>query len=360
LVVGLFGLLGLGVFAIGAPGAVSPEATERLPFNPRTYTIQRAASPLQIDGHLDEGAWTEAPWTAPFVNSIGRDAPAPPFRTQAKMMWDERYLYVAAKLEEPHVRAAFTTRDTTVWRENAFELFIDPNGDTHHYYEYQINARETQWDLLLTKPYRDGGTALSAWDIRGLKKGVAVQGTLNDPSDDDESWTVELALPWSVLAEAASDGRPADGDQWRMNLTRMQWPVTVVDGEYVQDSTDSDASSWSPQGGSGNFHKPERWGIIEFSDAPVGSAPDSVRISSTERAKWALRRLYYRQNDHREEHGTYASSLRALDASEISLDDRPFDPVLQTTQSGYEITAPGANGLTVHIRHDGKVWTTEK
>lgn len=359
LAAGLLGILGLGVFAIGAPGAASPETAERLPFNPRTYMIQRATSAPQIDGHLDETAWTEATWTAPFVNSISRDAPAPRFRTQAKMMWDDRYLYVAAKLEEPHVRAAFTTRDTSVWRENAFELFIDPSGDTHHYYEYQINARETQWDLLLTKPYRDGGTALSAWDIRGLKKGVAVQGTLNDPSDEDESWTVELALPWSVLAEAAPNG-PEDGDQWRMNLTRMQWPATVVDGKYVQDSTDNDAWSWSPQGGSGNFHKPERWGIVEFSDASVSSEPDSVHVPPNEHVKWALRRLYYRQNAHEEKHDTYATSLRALDASDLSLDGRPFEPALQTTQSSYEITAPGADGTTVHIRHDGKVWTTGK
>ncbi|PSQ71219.1 MAG: carbohydrate-binding family 9-like protein, partial [Bacteroidetes bacterium QH_1_64_81] len=43
-----------------------------------------------------------------------------------------------------------------------------------------------------------------------------------------------------------------------------------------------------------------------------------------------------------------------------ALDDRAFDPTLQTTQTMYEITAPGENGTTVHIRHDGKVWTTEE
>jgi len=350
-------LLGLSVGpCLGTPGTAPPDS---LPFNPRTYAIQRAPTAPTIDGRLTDDAWTRASWTAPFVNSEGRDRPAPPFRTRAKLMWDDRYLYLAAELEEPDVRASFTTRDTTVWRENAFEVFIDPTGDTHHYYELQINARETQWDLLLTKPYRDGGVPISAWDLRGLKKGVAVQGTLNDPSDTDAGWTVELALPWSVLAEAAPNAEPpSDGDRWRLNLTRMQWPTSVVDGAYLRDTSSNDASAWSPQG-PGTFHMPERWGIVEFSDAAVGTPSGSVPVRRIERIEWALRRLYYRQNAYEDEHGTYAASLRALDASSLSLDERAFSPTLQTTQSTYEITAPSGTGRTVHIRHDGTVWTTE-
>lgn len=364
LVVGALGFGGLLVVAgcVGdeAAGTTAADFADRPPFNPRTYAVHRIASPPTIDGRLTDDGWQQAAWTAPFVNSRGRDEPAPPFQTRAKMMWDDDFLYVAAELEEPHVRASFTTRDTSVWRENAFELFIDPTGDTHNYYEYQINARETQWDLLLTKPYRDGGIPISAWDIRGLKKGVAVQGTLNDPSDTDDGWTVELALPWSVLAEAAPEAQPPrDGDQWRMNLTRMQWPATVSDGTYVRDTTSNDASAWSPQV-DGGFHMPERWGIVEFVDTPVGTDADSVRIPRNERVKWALRRLYYRQRSYRDENGTYAPSLDALNAAEVSLREGAFEPSLTATQSLYEITAPGPNGTVVHIRHDGYVWTTEE
>lgn len=358
----LAGLLEIG----GCSGDASSDvgtgnAADLLPYAPRTYAVQRAATAPTIDGKLTEPSWAAADWTAPFVDSRGRNRAAPPYRTRAKMMWDDSYLYVAAQLEEPDVRASFTTRDTSIWRENAFELFIDPDGDTHNYYEYQINARGTQWDLMLTKPYRDAATPrISAWDIRGLKKAVAVRGTLNDPSDTDEGWTVELALPWSVLAEAAPDAQPPqDGDQWRLNLTRMQWPATVQDGNYMQDTTESGAFAWSPQGGTGNYHKPERWGIVEFSDAPTSTAADSVRVPPNEHVKWALRRLYYRQNAYLDEHGTYASSLSALTAENISLETRSFAPSLQTTQSSYEITTPGANGTTVHIRHDGKVWIAE-
>lgn len=359
--VGLAGLVALG--AVAGDGASNPDAAsivEHSSVSPRGYVVGRAATPPRIDGRPTEEAWSDAAWTAPFVNSKGPDLPAPEFRTRAKMMWDDRFLYIAATLEEPHVRASYTTRDTSVWRENAFEVFIDPTGDTHHYYEYQINARGTQWDLMLTKPYRDGGVPLSAWDIRGLKKGVAVQGTLNDPSDEDEGWSVELALPWSVLAEAAPGAeRPQNGDQWRVNLTRMQWPVSVVDGEYVQDSTENETSVWSPIGRDGGYHKPERWGIVQFADADAGTGADTIDHRPNRAVEEALRTLYYRQLEVRAERGLYASTLSDLNASTVSIEDRSFEPTLEATQTMYEITAPGVNGTTVHIRHDGKVWTTE-
>jgi hypothetical protein len=359
----------LGVLAAAgctdAPSAdPSPvPSAERRPFHPRTYAVARTPTAIQTDGRLTEAAWDAAPWTADFVDIRGGDAPTPRFRTRAKMLWDDRALYVAARLEEPDVWGRLTQRDTVLYYDNDFEVFIDPTGSTHHYYELEVNALETVWDLMLTKPYRDDGRALDAWDIRGLGVGVHVDGTLNDPSDTDEGWTVEIALPWAVLEEAAPGGRPPQaGDQWRLNFSRVQWPVTVVDGRYEKDLDTTKAHPednwvWSPQGAI-DMHRPERWGVVEFVDATAGSGPHAVAEDPNRAVEWALRRLYYRQRTYRDENGRYASSLSALDADDLSLDDRAFEPTLRTTQTLYEITAPGANGTTVHIRHDGKVWTT--
>lgn len=358
--VALAGFLVLGGCVDGdASVDTDADAATQEPFQPRTYVIQRATDSPTIDGQLTERSWREAAWTAPFVDSRGRDWAGPPVRTRAKMMWDEAYLYVAAELEEPDVRASFTTRDTTVWRENAFEIFLDPTADTHRYYELQVNARETRWDLLLTKPYRDGGQPISAWDIRGLKKAVAVDGTLNNPSDDDEGWTVELALPWSVLSDAAPrQERPEDGDRWRVNLTRMQWPVTIEGGEYVRTDEDNWSAVWSPLGGDGDFHRPERWGVVQFVASSTEDDPADVQRGPNVATTWALRRLYYQQQKYHAEHGRYARSLEALDVSAVAPENGSFDPRLEATQSMYEITARGAEGSTLHIRHDGKAWST--
>ena len=84
---------------------------------------------------------------------------------------------VAAEMDEPDVWGVLTERDSVIFHDNDFEIFIDPDGDTHAYYELEVNALGTPWDLMLITPYRDGGPAIHAWDIAGLQVGVRVRGT---------------------------------------------------------------------------------------------------------------------------------------------------------------------------------------
>src|SRR5262249_19208575 len=154
--------------------------------------------PINVDGRLDEPDWQQAAWTHDFVDIEGEAKPKPRFRTRAKMLWDDRYFYVAAELEEPHVWGTLTQHDSVIFRDNDFEVFIDPNADSHEYYEFEMNALNAGWDLLLKKPYKDGGPALNEWEIPGLKTAVHVEGTLNNAADQDKGWSVEIAFPWKA------------------------------------------------------------------------------------------------------------------------------------------------------------------
>jgi hypothetical protein len=240
----------------------------------RSYVCHWSPGPITVDGRLDDPAWAGAPWSEAFVDILGDTVPAPPLRTRMKLLWDSTYLYVAAELEEPHVWATLTERDATIYHDDDFEAFLDPDGDGRNYYEIEINALGTVWDLLMVRPYREGGPAISAWDIRGLNSAVHVDGTLNDPSDIDRGWTVEMALPWAVLLQAARSRRlPADGEEWRMNFSRVEWDVAAEDGTYrkLRDPATGRPArehnwAWSPQGAV-NMHLPERWGTVRFSTA---------------------------------------------------------------------------------------------
>jgi hypothetical protein len=230
---------------------------------PKHYDCPRATSPVQIDGRFDEAAWQSAPWTDDFIDIEGAMKPKPRFRTRAKMLWDDEYLYIAAELEEPDVRATLTEHDSVIFHDNDFEVFLNPSGDTRNYFEFEINALNTGWDLFLPKPYREQGKADNSWEIPGLKTAVYVDGTLNKPGDKDRGWQVEIAFPWAAFQPRSGFGAPKPGNEWRVNFSRVEWRTEITGGAYRKLPGREDNWVWSPQGVV-DMHRPEHWGFVRF------------------------------------------------------------------------------------------------
>jgi Carbohydrate family 9 binding domain-like len=334
-------------------------------WQPRTYVANWADAAPLIDGSLDDVEWQSAPWTTDFVDIQGPSMPAPRFRTRARLLWDEEYFYVGASLEDPHVWGTLTERDAVIYQDNDFELFLDPDGDTHLYYELEINALGTIWDLMLIKPYRDGGPAVDAWDIDGLRTAVSVDGTINDPRDEDRGWSVEIAIPWDVLAEAAGrPAPPAPGDRWRLNFSRVQWRAEPSGGGYSKltdpasgDPLPEDNWVWSPQGLIA-MHYPEMWGIVEFAGPADPERPPSA-LTESERALSALFQVYYRQRERAAEHGSWIAKADELTADRPTDADLPWPPAIWLTPSGFEATLRLSDGRFAHIREDGLAWISD-
>lgn len=246
-----------------------------IPPVPKAYVCRRTARPPRLDGHVTGHEWDLATWTDEFVDIEGSAKPHPRFKTRAKLLWDDRALYIGAKLEEPHVWATLTQRDSVIFHDNDFEVFLDPDGDHANYLELEVNAFGTPWDLKLPYPYRAGGGE-TPYTITGLKVGVAIDGTINDPRDTDRGWSVTLAWPWEDL-EAWCRGAcpPHPGDVWRINFSRVQWKHKVQDGRYVKLPGPEDNWVWSPQGVV-DMHRPWMWGRLQFSDGhrPLPDDPD--------------------------------------------------------------------------------------
>ena len=244
---------------------------------PKTYACHWTTEAVQIDGVAEE-SWDAAPWTDAFLDIEGEHMPKPAYETKVKMLWDDDYFYFFATLEEEHLWATLTKRDAIIYYDNDFEIFVDPDGDTHNYYEFEVNALNTVFDLLLVKPYYLGGPNLNAWDFDGLQTAVKLNGTLNDPSDVDESWTVEVAIPWhSFQAQRMKLRKPKAGDQWRLNFSRVHYDLEVVDGAY-QKMKDAETGKLKPEYNwvwtaqdEINMHKPQKWGVVEFMAAEQGA-----------------------------------------------------------------------------------------
>jgi hypothetical protein len=221
---------------------------------PLTYDCVRAPGPIVIDGKIGDKAWKAAKWTSAFVDIEGSARPRPKFRTRVKMLWDDKYLYIAAELEEPNVKATLTEHDSVIFKDNDFEVFIKPLPGTESYFEFEMNALNTGWDLFLPKPYSDDGKPDNGWDIEGLRTAVAVHGTLNRSDDRDHGWTIEIAYPLGAFSTRQAVPRPKDGTTWRINFSRVEW----TKGQPKEDNW-----VWSPQGVI-DMHVPARWGYLRF------------------------------------------------------------------------------------------------
>jgi hypothetical protein len=328
--------------------------------DPRGYVCYRTSTPINIDGVPDEKAWNDVPWTDYFVDIEGSSKPAPLYRTHAKMLWDDANLYIAAELEDPHVWATLRQRDTIIFFDNDFEVFIDPDGDTQAYYELEVNAYGTPWDLLLLKPYRNGGPPLNGWNIAGLQVATHVNGTINNPSDIDKGWTVEEKIPLSALNEGAK-GLPAAGDKWRIDFSRVEWRVVTENGTYRKEINPATGKPypeynwvWSPQGRI-DMHMPEMWGFLQFSGIEAGKGTEAFVPDPDLDLKWALRMIYYAEDKYYLTYNSYTSRLEDLGLKRSDFPENLPAPVIGSTRSAFEAYFPAAGKLSWSIYQDGRI-----
>lgn len=319
-------------------------------YAPEVYHCKRATKPFVLDGNLDKEFWEDAPWTNDFVDIEGDIRPTPRFRTRAKILWDDENIYFGAELMGDEIWSNVTKRDDVIFRDNDFEIFIDPDSDTQVYCEFEMNARNTVWDLLLTKAYRDMGRPMNGFDLKGLRTAVKIDGELNNPNAKNTRWMCEIVMPFETLLECLGQGAPCPkpGDFWRVNFSRVQWTVDVVDGKYVKRTkpgTDQplpeDNWVWSPTG-IVNMHYPELWGYVFFAQGD-----EEYRIPEDEFRKWELRRMYYAQHAHFDEKGCFDPDMKSF------CPDLPVK--VQVTDHYFEMSCPAADGKRrLVIYADGK------
>lgn len=324
---------------------------------PKSYTAYKTSEKINIDGESQEASWNKVSWTSPFIDIEGKKQPK--YKTEVKMLWDDTYFYVLAKMEEPHVWGNLTKRDTIIFYNNDFEIFIDPDGDTHNYYELEINALNTAWDLFVTKPYRTTNAVLNDWNITGLKSAVKVNGTINNPNDTDTGWILEIAIPWAAYKTGYFQKNIPTDKFWRVNFSRVNWDHQITDGKYERKK---DANGkllheynwvWSPMGVI-NMHEPEKWGYVLFS-SELPNTTNTFVIPEDEKVKWELYKLYRIQIANFKKHQTYFTSIENLTNSEIKVEGKLITPLLEIHSTGWNIStkSPFTNKVLT-VTEDGK------
>ena len=334
----------------------------RIPCNPPVYRAVRAAGkPERIDGDLSKPFWQPGEWITDFHDIEGDALPRPWKPTRVKVLWDDDALYIGAYLTDDQIWATVTKRDSVIFVDNDFEVFLAPQTTGHRYYELEMNALNTPWDLFMDRPQRDRCHRIIAWDIKGLQTAVKIDGELNDPSADNRGWSVEIVIPWFSLRECPTDWCyprhivPDRGEIWRMDFSRVEYDVDVIDGRYVKrkgpDGKDLPEHNWlwAPTGVI-DAHMPEMWGYLVFTDQG-----EDYPLPEEDEVKLVLRRLYYREHKYSCEHGRFTDDAALLLGDEAG----KYGVKAYVTPNMFEATAPW-HGEEWHIDQDGYCWKGDR
>ena len=339
---------------------------------PKTYVVPKVSTPLidRIDGNLEKDVWSLAPWSDAFDDIRGAhdappsERPGSACETRVKMLWDDQYLYIGALLHSDMTTVAtFTERNDPIYQQDSdFEVFVDPLGSCHNYKEFEVNAINTVWNLMLDRPYNDGGQEHSGriakpgdelyYDVQRQKSAAkVVDGALNDPTRGAK-WSVEIAMAYSDLLSKVKGTPPKAGSRWRINFSR-------VEKKGIINWTWQPQIAWDPEEhryrGFVNMHLPDAWGYLVFADPTTGDRQD-IASDSLWPVRFALINVYYSQHEYRRLNGLYADSLeklRPLMDSEV-VDCFEIDLELKKDYTAFSASI-GQDGTTAIVRDDRSI-----
>lgn len=336
--------------------------------HPSIYVAPYTNVSIEIDGDVDKDSWAQVPWSSEFddirgpddSNGNGDDAnknhPSPRCKTNFKIQWDHEYLYILALIySDMKVPATFKERNSPIYHQDSdFEVFTDPRGSCHFYKELEMNALNTVWNLMLDKPYDDGGIEHSAriakpgeplyYEVQRQKtaarllkgrlnhKDTTNDGNVDNGKESDVLWSVEIALAHTdtlkhqILTTYDNVSgphiiTPKVGERWRINFSRVEKKGDI-------NWTWQPQKNWDPllhrHIGKVNMHLPDAWGYVQFGPAIGGGDNHYFGQVPLEEivfegkgdllwpAKLAVMNVYYAQKRYKQVKGVFASDLTSL------------------------------------------------
>ena len=217
--------------------------------NPGIVSV-KTDEPMVIDGQLSESVYQKA-YKVFLKNSMDKKVISDPaYETFAQVCHNEEYLFIAFSCKDKDIHSSFTKRDEYLWKEEVIEVFIDTDSKPNNYIELEVSPRNVLFDSYIVNPKEIDVPATIKFDLKDIKTAVAVKGTVNKRNDDDQWWTVEMALPLKeMVADYSPDKLPAYS--WKINFYRIN-----------DDKSPLKFMAWSPTQGS--FHQPDKFGTIIF------------------------------------------------------------------------------------------------
>ncbi|NUO93012.1 MAG: carbohydrate binding family 9 domain-containing protein [Gemmatimonadaceae bacterium] len=218
--------------------AVTPAARAQTPAPPTTATAAGAAvqqgtsfagkatataamasrvtTPPVLDGRTDDPAWASAQVIDRFLEYDPNEGRESRFRTEVRVTYDDRYLYVLARMFDPapdSIISLLSRRDVRTSSEQ-LKLMISSYNDKKTAYEFITNPAGVKRDFYVSNDNNEDASWDAVWDVA--------------TRIDSVGWVAEFRIPFSQM-------RYPPGDQHTFGLMivrdiartgqRDSWPL---------------------------------------------------------------------------------------------------------------------------------------
>jgi hypothetical protein len=181
------------LLSVGVVGALlwsgrNPLAGRRVASPVALLAVPRARGAIELDGEAGEVAWRNAARTGTLRAADGTDGRP---HAEARLTWSGDQLFVSLYAADRDIESPVSDADGPVWLGDHFLLSFRTAKDER---TIDLSPRGVVTDARR----RPGGAFDYAWQS-GARVATDADGTLNDPSDEDEEWALEVALPLAAL-----------------------------------------------------------------------------------------------------------------------------------------------------------------
>ncbi len=207
--------------------------------------------PVTVDGVLNETVWEKAQTIQLVENKTGNTVRDSSVLTFVKICYDPAGLYIAFICNDPDIWGNFSRRDEHLWTEEVVEVFLDTDAEPNTYFEFEVSPKNVLFDSYIVDPVNIDFEATAKCDLPTIQTAVAVDGSLNNRTDRDRRWTVEMAIPFADILPNGKTVIPGK-TKWKINFYRLNRDNKAASLGYA----------WSPTGG--RFHNPAVFGTLVF------------------------------------------------------------------------------------------------
>ncbi|EAR13902.1 putative membrane associated hydrolase [Polaribacter irgensii 23-P] len=153
----------------------------------RVYSTKKLVKVPIIDGSIVEDAWDVVSWSSSFVEKAPDEGTAPTFQTKFKVMYDEKYLYIALRAFDDNpelIEKRLSRRDG--FAGDRINVVIDSYHDKRTAFVFTTTAAGVKGEEIATG---NGDNFDESWN--------PVWYTAANV--DEKGWTAEMKIPFSQL-----------------------------------------------------------------------------------------------------------------------------------------------------------------